>query len=134
MLPFCFGPILGASCLRKKDTRLSVRYIFAFQESLGTRLSKMSNVGLEVKLIPSCFYLGDNEWRKVMIRFHTLIVVKVQPCTPSPKQVLHQSTIFLLRVLGVSDAGNGVLFPQLLEIIQIPLTVAKFTLLGCCSC
>ena len=38
-LPFCFSPILMTSCLRSKDTRLSVRYIFAFQESLGTRLS-----------------------------------------------------------------------------------------------
>ena len=37
-LPFCFGPILITSCLRRKDTRLSARYIFAFQESLGTRL------------------------------------------------------------------------------------------------
>ena len=26
------------SCLRRKDTRLSTRYIFAFRESLGTRL------------------------------------------------------------------------------------------------
>ena len=34
-LPFCFGPI----CLRRKDTRLSPRYIFGFWESLGTRLS-----------------------------------------------------------------------------------------------
>ena len=37
-LPFCFCPILITSCLRTKDTRLSARYIFAFQESLGTRL------------------------------------------------------------------------------------------------
>jgi len=43
-LPFCFGPILMTSCLRRKDTRLSVHYIFAFQESLGTRL------GLEMRL------------------------------------------------------------------------------------
>ena len=38
MLPFCFCPILITSCLRTKDTRLSTRYIFAFRESLGTRL------------------------------------------------------------------------------------------------
>ena len=38
-LPFCFGPILIRSCLHIKDTRLSARYIFAFQESLRTRLS-----------------------------------------------------------------------------------------------
>ena len=37
-LPFCFCPILITSCLRMKDTRLSTRYIFAFRESLGTRL------------------------------------------------------------------------------------------------
>ena len=39
MLPFCSGPILITLCLRSKDTRLSTRYIFAFWESLGTRLS-----------------------------------------------------------------------------------------------
>ena len=38
---FLFGPILLTSCLCTKDTRLSARYIFAFQESLGTRLIKM---------------------------------------------------------------------------------------------
>ena len=38
MLPFCFGPILLTSCLRREDTRLSARYIFVFQESLGMRL------------------------------------------------------------------------------------------------
>ena len=38
MLPFCFCPILITSCLRRKDTRLSTRYIFTFRESLGTRL------------------------------------------------------------------------------------------------
>ena len=37
-LPFCFRPILITSCLCNKDTRLSTRYIFAFQKSLGTRL------------------------------------------------------------------------------------------------
>ena len=37
-LPFCFGRILFTSCLCRKDTRLSVRYIIAFRESLGTRL------------------------------------------------------------------------------------------------
>ena len=36
-LPFCFDPILITSCLCRKDTRLSLWYIFAFQESLGTR-------------------------------------------------------------------------------------------------
>ena len=35
---FCNGPLAIASCLRRKDTRLSQRYIFAFLESLGTRL------------------------------------------------------------------------------------------------
>ena len=35
---FLFCPILITSCLRRKDTRLSTRYIFAFWESLGTRL------------------------------------------------------------------------------------------------
>ena len=38
-LPFCFSTISITSCLRRKDTRLSVRYIFAFWESLGTRLA-----------------------------------------------------------------------------------------------
>ena len=37
-LPFCFGPMLITSCLRRKDTRLSLWYIFTFRESLGTRL------------------------------------------------------------------------------------------------
>ena len=37
-MPFCFSPILIISCLHRKDTRLSQRYIFAFRESLGTRL------------------------------------------------------------------------------------------------
>ena len=37
-LPFCFCPILITSCLRRKDTRLSARYIFGFRGSLGTRL------------------------------------------------------------------------------------------------
>ena len=41
MLP---GPILITSCLRRKDTRLSAWYIFAFQESLGTRLIGRHNV------------------------------------------------------------------------------------------
>ena len=42
MLPFCFCPILITSCLcrKLKDTRLSVWYKFAFQESLGTRLGR----------------------------------------------------------------------------------------------
>ena len=38
MLPFCFGLILITSCLHRKDTRLSPRYIFTFQGSLGTSL------------------------------------------------------------------------------------------------
>ena len=38
-LPFCFCPILITSCLHRKDARLSARYIFAFQKSLGTRLN-----------------------------------------------------------------------------------------------
>ena len=42
-LPFCFGPILITSCLHRKDTRLSPQYIFAFRESLGTRLVKTVN-------------------------------------------------------------------------------------------
>ena len=37
-LLFCFCPILITSCLRRKDTRLSTRCIFAFRESLGMRL------------------------------------------------------------------------------------------------
>ena len=37
---FLFSPILMTSCLHRKDTRLSVRYKFAFQESLGTRLGR----------------------------------------------------------------------------------------------
>ena len=41
MLP---GPILITSCLCRKDTRLSTRYIFAFQKSLGTRLIGRHNV------------------------------------------------------------------------------------------
>ena len=42
-LPFCFCPILVMSCLRTKDTRLSRSYIFAFRESLGTRLPTTQN-------------------------------------------------------------------------------------------
>ena len=38
MLPFCFGLILITSCLHRKDTRLSPRYIFTFQGSLGMSL------------------------------------------------------------------------------------------------
>ena len=37
-LPFCFGSFLITSCVRRKDTRLSPRYIFTFRESLGMRL------------------------------------------------------------------------------------------------
>ena len=37
-MPFCIGPILITSCLRTKDTRLSLQCIFTFRESLGTRL------------------------------------------------------------------------------------------------
>ena len=44
MLPFCFGPIWITSCLCRKDTRLSLRYIFEFQESLGTRLPQQSSL------------------------------------------------------------------------------------------
>ena len=68
-----------------------------------------------------------------MIRFHTPIVIKVQSCTPCPKKVLHQLTSNIL-VEGVGGlrhrewSARVVLFPQLLEIIQIPLNVAKFTL------
>ena len=71
-----------------------------------------------------------------MIRFHTPIVVKVQSYTPRPKKVLHQLTSNIL-VEGVGSlrhrewSARVVLFPQLLEIIQIPLNVAKFTLFGC---
>ena len=82
---------------------------------------KLTTLSLEVKLTPSYFYLGDNEWRKVMIRFHTLIVVKVQSCT-FPKEVLHQSTYnFLVEGVGGLRhrewSARVVLFPQFLEII-----------------
>ena len=74
-----------------------------------------------MKLIPRYFYLGDNEWRKV-IRFYALIVVKVQSCTPPKKKVLHQSTSnFLVEGVGGLRhrewSARVVLFPQLLEII-----------------
>ena len=36
--------ILITSCLRRKDTRLSTRYIFTFQESLGMRLIGRHNL------------------------------------------------------------------------------------------
>ena len=52
-MPFCFGPILITSCLRIKDTRLSTRYIFAFQENLGTRLKLKATVSLVPSPIPS---------------------------------------------------------------------------------
>ena len=42
MLPFCSGPILITSCLHRKDTRLSLWYIFVLWESLGTRLNGRS--------------------------------------------------------------------------------------------
>ena len=35
-LPFCSGPIFIMSCLRRKDTRLSPRYIFAFSFYLSS--------------------------------------------------------------------------------------------------
>ena len=37
-LPFCFSPISIMSCLHRKDTRLSLWYIFTFRRSLGMRL------------------------------------------------------------------------------------------------
>ena len=42
------GPLTITSCLRRKDTRLSQRYIFAFLESLGTRLQ---NTGVLKKFV-----------------------------------------------------------------------------------
>ena len=45
-LPFCFGPILITSSLRRKDTRLSLRHIFMFRESLGMRLHVVVTVWL----------------------------------------------------------------------------------------
>ena len=41
---FLFCPILITSCLCRKDTRLSTWYIFAFQESLGTRLDILTRM------------------------------------------------------------------------------------------
>ena len=63
-LPFCFGPILITSCLRRKDTRLSTRYIFAFQESLGMRL---------VFIVRACFSLSH--WLGTVIGFHCTILL-----------------------------------------------------------
>ena len=51
MLFFCFGPILIMSCLRRKD-KFSLRYIFAFRENLGTRLS----ISIINSILPSVCY------------------------------------------------------------------------------
>ena len=56
---FLFSHILIKSCLRKKDTRLSPRYIFAFWESLGTRLVSTplfcNIVGHLIRTLWSCY-------------------------------------------------------------------------------
>ena len=64
-LPFCFVPILITSCLRRKDTRLSVQYILAFQESLGTRLQNdwVWDTSLQYHIVT----VWEHLWNKVSV-------------------------------------------------------------------
>ena len=61
-LPFCFSPILITSCLRRKDTRLSMRSGRAWEWGYGTRLLQSlcliprwhSLIALIIPVQPSC--------------------------------------------------------------------------------
>ena len=66
----CSGSILIMSCLCRKDTRLSPRYIFAFWGSLGTRL----------------VYPGAYECCKVAV--HKLLVYQVLDCAKTVGKAL----------------------------------------------
>ena len=51
-LPFCFSPILITSCLHRKNTRLSLWYIFVFWESLEVRLLRTHTAVNAKEMVP----------------------------------------------------------------------------------
>ena len=61
-VPFCFCRVLITSCLHRKDTKLSLQYILAFWESLGTRLL-LTQRWLNGKLFSLLLRPMRNQWQ-----------------------------------------------------------------------
>ena len=143
MLPLCFGPILIMSCLRKKDTRLSARYIFAFQESLGTRLTlglykqypTHSKKPLSTLVFSTMWYIGTGNnlvivhcWVVFRILFVYIYYANPQLSTsaitmPECNSALNYCTVYCLQFTAILDYIN----PTFVGILQ---TLLKYVLIG----